>query len=252
MDGLRRGEPYCPHEEMANGSSSDGRCSGSGSTSDARMKTPCLLVCLVLAGAPAAAQNGTDAGRFIVEHPTLLNLGFEWSIRGDANRNASVAVTFRAAGETAWRTALPLVRIGGEQVFRRREHLEYVVPDGFAGSILNLQPDTEYECRFVLTDPDGVTGQASQTARVRTRAEPQRFDGRPDAARLSTRPSGPEGGTELHQPAPGVLRRRTRRLERRLGAAGRSPATRSSCTPASTGPSGSTTWIPRWRHSTGR
>ena len=24
----------------------------------------------------------------------------------------------------------------------------YTVPDGFAGSILNLKPGTEYECRF--------------------------------------------------------------------------------------------------------
>ena len=46
------------------------------------------------------AQNGTQAGKFVVEHPTLLNLGFEWAITGDANRNASVAVEFRAVGES--------------------------------------------------------------------------------------------------------------------------------------------------------
>ena len=93
----------------------------------------------MLVAASAQAQNSTQAGGFIVEHPTLLNLGFEWAIRGDANRNASVEVEFRASGESAWRRALPLVRIGGERVFRARERLEYVVPDGFAGSILNLQ-----------------------------------------------------------------------------------------------------------------
>ena len=32
---------------------------------------------------PTAAQNGTEAGQFVVEHPTLHNLGFEWSIRGE-------------------------------------------------------------------------------------------------------------------------------------------------------------------------
>ena len=57
-----------------------------------------------------------------------------------------------------WRDALPLVRIGGERVFRQRENLDYTVPDGFAGSILNLEPGTEYECRFELADPDGVDG----------------------------------------------------------------------------------------------
>ena len=96
------------------------------------------------------SQNATEAGRFHVEHPTLLNAGFEWAITGDANRNATVSVQFRAVGETAWRNALPLVRIGGENVYRRRENLDYTVPDGFAGSILNLAPGTEYECRFQL------------------------------------------------------------------------------------------------------
>src|SRR6185312_17386280 len=32
--------------------------------------------------------------------------------------------------------------------------------------------NTEYECRLVLTDPDGVQGKASQTIKVRTRKEP--------------------------------------------------------------------------------
>ena len=130
-----------------------------------------LLLILLLALA-AHAQDATRAGQFTVEHPTLRNLGFEWAISGDANRNASVKVDFRAVGTSDWREALPLVRIGGERVFRKREHLDYTVPDGFAGSILNVEPDTEYECRFVLSDPDGVTGVAEHLVKVRTRAEP--------------------------------------------------------------------------------
>lgn len=133
----------------------------------------CNLVTLCLAVMGADAENGTAAGRFVVEHPTLLNLGFEWEIRGDANRNATVAVQFRAVGESGWRPALPLVRIGGENVYRRRENLDYTVPEGFAGSILNLQPGTEYECRFQLTDPDGASGETARTVRVKTRIEPQ-------------------------------------------------------------------------------
>src|SRR5712675_1064490 len=111
------------------------------------------LVSLVLVITGADAENSTQAGKFVVEHPTLLNLGFEWEIRGDANRNATVAVQFRVVGDSAWRQALPLLRIGGENVYRRRENLDYTVPDGFAGSILNVQPGTEYECRFQLIDP---------------------------------------------------------------------------------------------------
>ncbi len=134
---------------------------------------PRSLSLLLLSTVSLFAQNSTKAGRFTVEHPTLLNLGFEWSIEGDANRNAAVSVEFRPVGETTWRKALPLVRIGGENVYRRRENLDYTVADGFAGSILNLQPGTEYECRFQLTDPDGASGETTHTAKVRTRSEPQ-------------------------------------------------------------------------------
>ena len=133
-----------------------------------------FLVC-ILAGVLAAPENSTIADRFVVEHPTLMNLGFEWSIRGDANRNASVAVQFRAVGESNWREALPLVRVGGENVYRRRENLDYTVPDGFAGSILNVLPGTEYECKFQLIDPDGLSGETTQNVRVRTRSEPQAY-----------------------------------------------------------------------------
>ncbi len=43
----------------------------------------------------------------------------------------------------------------------------------FSGSILNLEPDTEYECRFVLSDPDGVSGGVEKIVTVRTRKEPR-------------------------------------------------------------------------------
>lgn len=135
------------------------------------------LAYLVLAVIGADSLNSTQAGKFVVEHPTLMNLGFEWPIRGDANRNATVTVRFREAGEPVWREALPLVRFGGENVYRRRENLDYTVPDGFAGSILNVRPGTEYECQFQLTDPDGTSGETNHTVKVKTRSEPQPFQG---------------------------------------------------------------------------
>ena len=106
-------------------------------------------------------------------HGEEFEVGAVGGLAGDANRNATVTVRFRAVGEPDWRRALPLVRIGGENVYRRRENLDYTVPDGFAGSIFNLKPGTEYECRFLLADPDGTDGQAAHTVRVKTRSEPQ-------------------------------------------------------------------------------
>lgn len=64
----------------------------------------------------AAPEDVTATpGEFVIEHPTLINLGFEWHIDGDANRNASVDVSYRKQGETSWRKALPLARLHGEQ-----------------------------------------------------------------------------------------------------------------------------------------
>ena len=151
------------------------------------------LLCLCLVAIGADAENNTLAGKLFVEHPTLLNLGFELPIRGDANRNATVAVQFRPVGESDWRQALPLVRIGGENVYRRRENLDYTVPDGFSGSILNLKPGTEYECRFQLTDPDGASGVTAHTVRVKTRSEPQPF---PAGRKLHVYPSDHQGKRE--------------------------------------------------------
>jgi hypothetical protein len=118
-----------------------------------------------------AANNPVVAGELVVEPATLINLGFEWLIEGDDNRNASVAVSFRARGENDWRPALPLLRLHGERVYSE-SRVDVVAPNMFAGSILDLKPNTEYEARFVMSDPDGVRGEAERTAVVRTRAEP--------------------------------------------------------------------------------
>jgi hypothetical protein len=125
------------------------------------------------------AEDAVQAGQFRAERPTLLSLGFDWDISGDDNRNASVEVAYRQAGAAQWKPAMPLLRMGGERVFRDREHLDYLVPDRFAGSVLNLTPGTEYEVRLTMKDPDGVSGQAVQESKVRTRAEPKETaDGR--------------------------------------------------------------------------
>lgn len=138
------------------------------------MRTAVLLVFIACS---LQAQNSTKPGLFHVEHPTLLNLGFEWAIDGDANRNSVVDVRFRKVGTSEWRPALPLLRIGGERVYRDQYKMSYTVPDGFAGSILNLEPGTSYECEFTLRDPDGVSGNAVERVTVATRSEPQAYEG---------------------------------------------------------------------------
>lgn len=93
--------------------------------------------------APATAIRVTP-GEFIVDPPTLINLGFEWVIEGDANRNASVDVSYRKAGEAAWKKGMPLLRLHGERITQPNA-FNLPSPNMFAGSILDLEPDTAYE-----------------------------------------------------------------------------------------------------------
>ena len=136
----------------------------------------------VLAGPAMAAQtsNGVAPGDFWTEPSTLLSLGFEWRIQGDENHNAKVEVSYRKKGEQQWHNAMPLVRsqheyVGPSGPARTDFHpdpMDYHAPNMFAGSIFNLEPDTDYECRFVLSDPDGVKGTATKTVIAHTRKEP--------------------------------------------------------------------------------
>jgi hypothetical protein len=130
----------------------------------------------LLVNAAAEERNDVAAGELVVEPPTLISLGFEWHIQGDANRNAEVQTSYRRKGETRWHAGLPLLRMNGERT-EYLETLNYTAPNMFAGSIFDLEPDASYECRFVLTDPDGVNGEAQKVVTVRTRPEPVPFRG---------------------------------------------------------------------------
>ena len=119
----------------------------------------------------AADANALILRDFVTEPPTLINLGFEWFVDGDANRNASIAVSYRREGGASWFEALPLLRLQGERIVQGRQ-LDVTSPNMFAGSVLDLDPDTAYDVRFRVSDPDGVTGERNKVVRVRTRPEP--------------------------------------------------------------------------------
>src|SRR5690606_7535411 len=69
------------------------------------------------ARAQAAAPMVTRVtpGELVIDPPTLINLGFEWMIEGDDNRNASVSASYRAVGESDWHEGMPLLRLQHEQ-----------------------------------------------------------------------------------------------------------------------------------------
>jgi hypothetical protein len=147
-----------------------------------------LLMLFLAVSGLLLAQTATVSGEFNTEPATLVSLGFEWKISGDDNRNAKVESSYRKKGEQQWREALPLMRLQREEIGTapgpgaanadaRYPLFRYTAANMFSGSILNLDPDTEYECRFVLSDPDGVTGPKEKMVSVRTRAEPQPASG---------------------------------------------------------------------------
>src|SRR5215467_2852210 len=117
--------------------------------------TICLAMGFLDIASAAANENRVKPGEFIIDHPTLINLGFEWLIQGDDNRNAQVEVSYRKQGETEWKHGLPLLRLQGERIYQNQGVFDVVSPNMFAGSILDLEPDTTYAARFVMSDPDG-------------------------------------------------------------------------------------------------
>ena len=135
----------------------------------------------------AATENIVRTGEFVIEPPTLISLGFEWYIEGDDNRNATVEVYYSKKGNDSQKEALPLLRLQNEKIDT------YVTPNMFAGSILDLDPDTEYRCVFRMSDPDGVHGESSKTVTVRTRPEPKPFAG---GRILHAYPAGYKGSKE--------------------------------------------------------
>jgi hypothetical protein len=141
-----------------------------------------ILSCF--SGSAAAAEIASDKvkpGELVIDHPTLINLGFEWVIEGDDNRNAQVDVSYHKQGESQWKQGLPLLRLHGERIYQGQGVFDVTSPNMFAGSILDLEPDTAYVARFVMSDPDGFQGQnvksVTKTVTVRTRAEPMPYSG---------------------------------------------------------------------------
>lgn len=130
-------------------------------------------ITIALAG-PAFGQspsNRVTPGELIIEPPTLQALGFEWSLQGDANRNASVTIEYREKGTEVWRHGLPPMRLGSEEI--KYNSYDVVPPPMFAGSVFDLEPDTVYELRLRMEDPDGVDGAAEKMLEASTRAVPR-------------------------------------------------------------------------------
>lgn len=120
---------------------------------------------------PGGASSPADSSVAHEPQPepsTFHSLAVRWPVRGDANANASIAVHYVKRGDAEWKEALPLFRTNPAALSPENR-----VPDGwlFAGSVLDLSPDTEYVVMLSLRDPDG--GDAQRTLNLRTTSEPK-------------------------------------------------------------------------------
>ncbi|MCC6176363.1 MAG: hypothetical protein IT305_13740 [Chloroflexi bacterium] len=90
---------------------------------------------------------------------TFASIGVEVPFTGDDNGNASAGLQFKKSSDADWREGLPLWRADDGQ------------QRTFFGSALLLNPDTAYDVRVILSDPDGAASPAALTDTIPTRTE---------------------------------------------------------------------------------
>ncbi len=160
---------------------------------------------VAVAANSAAAGNAAKAGKVVEESPTLKCLGVRWFVAGDDNQNAQVLVGYRKVGEAKWRRGLNLFRVDSSGM--RKAVRPPAGETLFAGSVFDLEEDTEYEVKLVLSDPDGVG--AERILQMKTWAEPKMppggrtVDVRPGGLAAALGQSKPDDTLRL---APGVYR----------------------------------------------
>ena len=82
-------------------------------------------------------------------------MGHSWRRQSQRKGGSLLSQTRR---DCSGSKVFPLLRLQGERIYQNQGVFDVISPNMFAGSILDLQPDTAYEARFVLSDPDGIDG----------------------------------------------------------------------------------------------
>jgi len=129
-----------------------------------------------------ANNDSTPAGEPVLEPPTLQSVGAYWMVQGDDNANAKLSMAWRKSGAQEWKKSMPMFRVEkgapeGAMMSpgdNKGRGTLLKIPRGtwlFAGSIVLLEQNTDYELRLSLEDPDG--GHVEKILKCHTRAEPQ-------------------------------------------------------------------------------
>jgi hypothetical protein len=113
----------------------------------------------------AASAAGTTVPGQLRVYSTIRSIGMEWDLSGDSNHNATATVLYTKTPMSSQRQALPLLRVdfqgyyGVDSADRRYNML--------AGSILFLDPGSDYTVWLSLKDPDGGNKDTALTISTR-------------------------------------------------------------------------------------
>ncbi len=144
-----------------------------------------LVAALALTGCGRAAHPDADPAPPVSgpDHPprlgqlrtyaTLHSIGIEWS----TEQRGAVRVRFREEGNGNWQEGYPLYRIDYEPPIPRGDGRKDPF-NGFAGSVMFLEPGQAYEVWLTLTDESGNLVDEG-VVRVSTRTEPSIPEGAP-------------------------------------------------------------------------
>jgi len=116
-----------------------------------------IISILLFSAADVSAASDTIPGT-LRSYATIHSIGIEWDITGDDDHDATCQVQYRKQGTGTWKQAMLLFRV------------DFNGFNGFAGSILFLEPAGIYEVLLNLVDPDGGVDNRIET--VATRAVP--------------------------------------------------------------------------------
>lgn len=138
---------------------------------------------LLLSVAPASPQTSATLVS-VSPYGNFHAAGVVAIIAGDTDGDSAAALAWRRMGESAFHSAHPLVRIDSTH---------------FVGSLFGLTPGGSWEARVTLSDPDGVSGNPSQTMPFATRSP---LLAEPTLRTFYVAPNGDDGnpGTDPNHP----------------------------------------------------
>jgi fibronectin type 3 domain-containing protein len=133
------------------------------------MKISLLSSLIGIAAITAQAGPAASPGNPQI-YSNIYTIGVEWPLSGDSDHDARCTVQFREKGQTTYRKGMDLFRVDFQWNWQHENNRKKENFNMLAGSIMHLKPNTVYQVRLQMNDPDG--GSATRDVEIRTRPIP--------------------------------------------------------------------------------